>query len=275
MTTNQPRYAWLRECILHDIASGKYPVGSLLPPEHTLAEAYQVSRHTVREATRALAESGQISRHPGIGTIVCSASAPRPYVAALGTASDLFEYTSATRLEVLASREIVADAKLSAMLGCEVGSRWREIDAFRYAIGQSAPISFSNIYLRPEFADIEKRLRGQHPSIYLMLEKLHGQTIHAVRQGIEATLMPAEPARLLGVRARSAALHLLRAYLDAEGRVLSVSSNLYAAERFKLETYWNHRPDEAAGAAQPRRAVRRAASFAKPPRQGTRPGRSA
>ena len=235
----QPRYAWLRECLLRDIASGKYPVGSLLPPENQLAERYRVSRHTVREATRKLADSGQISRHPGIGTIVCSLAQPKPYVAALGTAKDLVDYTNATRLEVLGSRQVVADARLAALLGCEEGSRWLEIDAFRHAIDQSAPISFSNVYLRPEFADIEGRLRGRHMSIHSMLEQHHGQTIDAVKQSIEAKLMPAAAARLLGVRARSPALYLRRAYLDRQGRVLGVSSNLYAAERFRLETYWS------------------------------------
>lgn len=242
---SQPRYAWLRECILQDITSGKYPVGSLLPPENQLAEAYRVSRHTVREATRKLADSGQISRHPGIGTIVCSLAEPRPYVAALGTAKDLVEYTNATRLEVLGSRERVADAKLAAALGCEEGSRWLEIDAFRHAIGKSAPISFTSVYLRPEFADIETRLRGRHMSIYSMLEQHYGQTIHAVKQSIEATLMPAHAARLLGVRARSPALHMRRSYLDRQGRVLGVSSNLYASERFRLETYWSEQQDAA------------------------------
>lgn len=241
---NQPRYAWLRESILEHISNGNYPVGSLLPPENQLAEIYGVSRHTVREATRKLAESGQISRHPGIGTIVRSTSKPEPFVAALGTAKNLIEYTNATRLEVLDSRDVTADAKLAEALGCEVGSQWREIDAFRHATGQSAPISFSQVYLRPEFADIENLLRGDHMSIYSMLEAHYGISIHAVKQGIEATLMPLAAARLLGVRARSPALYMNRSYLGQDGRVLAVSSNLYAAERFKLETYWNQDQEE-------------------------------
>lgn len=257
-TTNQPRYAWLRECIQRDIENGKYPVGSLLPPEHQLAETYSVSRHTVREATRKLADSGQISRHPGIGTIVCSTTPPKPYVAALGTASDLFAYTSSTRLEVLGSREVMADARLSADLGCETGSHWLEIDAFRFALGESTPISFTRVYLRPEFAGIRNRLRGNHPSIYSMLEQQYAQNIAAVRQSIEAALMPADAARLLGVRARTAALHLRRAYLDTSDRVLGVSSNLYAAERFKLETYWRQEQVTPEGNFPPRRGARTA-----------------
>lgn len=254
---SQPRYAWLRERILKDIASGKYPVGSLLPTEKELSERYDVSRHTVREATRELADSGQISRQPGRGTVVCYATKPGPYVAALGTAKDLVAYTNATRLEVLRSRCVLADAALTAALGCEPGSDWVEVEAFRYAIGQATPISLTRVYLRPEFSEIVLRLRGEHMSIYSMLELHHQQKIHAVRQSIEASLMAADAARQLGVAARSAALAMCRTYLDRSGRVLAVSYNLYPTDRFRLETYWSEPAETASAAASGARARRR------------------
>lgn len=253
----QPRYAWLRERIAGDIAAGKYPVGSLLPPEKELAVRYGVSRHTVREATRKLADIGQISPQPGRGTVVCSAAPPQPYVAGLGTQQDLVAYTNATRLEVLASREVAANAALVAAIGCEPDSRWIEVEAFRHAIATAAPISLTRVYLRPEFAGIVLRLRGRHSSIYSMLERDHGQHVHAVRQRIEAVLMPADAARRLGVPARSAALRMHRSYLDRGGRLLAVSANLYAAERFRLETFWSE--GEAGAAASAPAARRRAA----------------
>ena len=51
--------------------------------------------------------------------------------------------------------------------------------------------------------------------------------------------MPADAARLLGVRPRSAALKMRRAYLDRAGRVLGVSENLYPAGHFRLVNYWS------------------------------------
>lgn len=236
--SSAPRYAWLRECLRQDIASGKYPVGSLLPPEHQLAETYGVSRHTVREATRTLADAGLISRHPGIGTVVCATTASKPYVAGLGTAKDLFDYTSATHLEVLRSARVTADAAMAETLGCETGSEWVELTAFRRTAEEAAPLSLSRVYLRPEFAAIERRLHGRHMSIYAMLERFHGARIRSVRQEIEATLVPADAARLLDVKPKTAALLMRRAYLDERARVLAVSSNLYPADRFRVVTSW-------------------------------------
>lgn len=235
----QPRYAWLRQCLLDDIRAGRYPVGSLLPPEHALARTYGVSRHTVREATRQLAETGLIARRPGVGTRVCAIREPAPYVAALGSIEALFEYTNATRLELLGSETIRVDDALARALGCPPGSEWLALRTRRLVDGQVDPISFTTVYLQPAFAAIRDRLRGRHISIYAMLERHHGVQVHTVRQEIEAALMPAEAARLLGVRPRSAALLMRRAYLDRAGSVLAVSSNLYAAGRFRLVTSWS------------------------------------
>jgi len=236
--TSQPRYLWLRECLLRDITNGKYPVGSLLPGENELTQLYGVSRHTVREASRKLADDGLISRHPGIGTIVCSRKEKPVYVAALGTLPELFDYTNSTRVEVLGGKEIIASQELADTLECEDGSAWLELEALRFPRGKDIPISYTRIYLRPEFSDIREQLHGNHASIYSMLETLHGQTIHTVRQEIAAGLLPASAARLLGVKPRTPALHLQRSYLDKKDRLLAVSSNLYPVGRFELRTSW-------------------------------------
>ncbi len=236
-----PRYLWLRECLVNDIKSGRYPVGSLLPPESELVRTYGVSRHTVREATRKLAETGLISRHPGIGTIVRSQESAQPYVSPLGALRELYQYTSTTWLELLDVAALVMDEKQAHELGCEPGSDWIELRARRHAEGAVDPIAYARIYLRPEFAGLEKRLRGRHMSIYSMLERFYGQDIAEVRQTIQAALMPSDAARLLGVKPRSAALLVRRSYFNDEGRLLTMSSNLHAADRFHLQHSWNKR----------------------------------
>ena len=248
-----PRYAWLRECLLADIKSGKYPVGSLLPPENELSSVYGVSRHTVREASRKLADSGLISRRAGIGTIVCAVQEPVRYVAGLGSLKELRDYTNTTRLELLSHVAVTADAKMAATLGCELNSDWIELSARRHVTGQSSAISFAKVYLRPEFSRIKDRLRGQHPSIYDMLERDYEQEIVTVRQEIEAVLMPLDAAKLLGVKARSPALLMRRSYIGRDGRLLAVSSNLFAAERFRMVTSWTkekRRRQKSSGSAE-------------------------
>ena len=93
-------------------------------------------------------------------------------------------------------------------------------------------------------AHIKAHLHGDHMSIYALLHKLYDQQVDPVLQQIEATLMPADAARLLHVKARSPALRMLRCYFDKRGRLLSASVNLYVAERFRLVTSWNKQTPE-------------------------------
>lgn len=234
-----PRYVWLHQCLLADISSGKYPVGSLLPTEDQIGKVYGVSRHTVREATRKLVDAGLISRQPSIGTIVKASRPASPYVAALGSLKELMEYTGRTRLEVLSESLTTVDAALAERLGCEPQTEWLELRTRRHLAGQDAPISFTRVYLRPAFAGIREHLHGDHPSIYVLLQKLYGEVVRSVTQDIEATFMPPDVARLLDVAPHSAALGMRRCYFDRQGKLLTVSDNLYVADRFRLHTAWD------------------------------------
>jgi DNA-binding GntR family transcriptional regulator len=237
-TDTKPRYLVLREQLEQDIAKGVYPVGSVFPTEGQLGLSYQVSRHTVREATRTLVERGLIAKRAGFGTVVCAKQAAAPYIAALGTVDELFKYTQATRLELLDQKWMSADMAMAMNLDCERDSQWLVLNTQRLTLDNATAISFTQIYLRPEFAAIADQLHGQHKSIFKMLEEDHQQHIAQIQQDIEAKLMPLKAAKLLDVPKNSPALHVRRAYLDAKGRLLAVSSNLYAASRFRLKTTW-------------------------------------
>ncbi|MEW4283312.1 FadR/GntR family transcriptional regulator [Priestia koreensis] len=56
------------------IESGKWPVGTKIPPEPVLMEELGVSRNTLREAIRALVHAGLLKTRQGDGTHVCSSS---------------------------------------------------------------------------------------------------------------------------------------------------------------------------------------------------------
>lgn len=55
------------------IVSGRHPVGSSIPPEPQLCDAYGVSRTVVREAIKSLVAKGMLSTGPKVGTRVLPA----------------------------------------------------------------------------------------------------------------------------------------------------------------------------------------------------------
>ncbi len=160
----QPRYAWLHQSLLNDIVSGTYPVGSLLPTEAQLSATFGVSRHTVREATRRLVDIGMIVRYPSIGTVVTSAQpgVARPsYVAGLGSMKDILAYTDQTRLEVFGETVAVADEAMAESLRCEAGSKWLVLHTNRCLVEDGRVISYTRVYLRPEFEKIKEKTAWQ------------------------------------------------------------------------------------------------------------------
>src|SRR5689334_7049885 len=58
--------------LVDGIVSGRYPSGSLLPPEPELCQSLDVSRSVVREAMKALEEKGLVHARQGHGTAVTS-----------------------------------------------------------------------------------------------------------------------------------------------------------------------------------------------------------
>lgn len=67
-----PLYVTVYETICQWLKDGKYKPGDKLPGENILAEQFQVSRGTLRQAMLLLQEDGLIGNHQGKGNIVLS-----------------------------------------------------------------------------------------------------------------------------------------------------------------------------------------------------------
>lgn len=65
--------------LLHDITEGVYPPDTRLPPEPALAEEFGVSRLTLREAVKSLAQRGVLRVEQGRGTFVNPTTAWVPF----------------------------------------------------------------------------------------------------------------------------------------------------------------------------------------------------
>jgi len=66
-----PLYRQLADILLANIRSGKYPSGSRIPSENSLAVRYGIGRPTARQATDLLVRKRILIRKRGSGTFVC------------------------------------------------------------------------------------------------------------------------------------------------------------------------------------------------------------
>jgi DNA-binding GntR family transcriptional regulator len=204
-----------------------------------LMRQYGVSRHTVREATRKLVDTGLVSRHPGIGTRVQRKNVEARYVASLTSIDDLIHYTQETTLEVLEDKFVVAEGTLCELLRCKEGQRWLMLRTLRYPLWTREPISYTEIYVPPQYEELLQFLiKGKSVTIFNVLEDHYNERIVEVQQDVSAVVTSSAHARLLHTRAGAPALHILRYYVGSGERLLAMSINTYPAKRFEFSTRW-------------------------------------
>ena len=235
-----PRYAQVSEVLQQRIIDGVYPVGALLPTEVELCHAFRISRHTVREALRRLAEAGFVQRRQGSGSQVISARPQGAYVHTMRSLNELFQYATDTTLRVDRIEQRVPDAALAAAhaaaLGDQAGLPWLIVEGLRLEGGGRLPICWSTVLINRAFAGIMGDLAAPPtaPSgaIYRLIEDRYGVMVDRVEQEIRAMPISAEAAQELGVSRRIWAVQVVRRYLDAAGMVMLVSVNDHPGDRF-------------------------------------------
>ena len=218
------------------IASGRYPVGSLLPTELALCKHYATSRHTVRAALHALQELGLVSRRKNVGTRVEAAQPTNDFRASLASVDDLVQFGSTHVRQLMSLGEATLDDALARELGCADGARWLRISSLRMnAASDRLPVGWTDVYVAPEFGAIAELVRTA-PSVLIssLIETRYGTRIAEIRQEIRATTVPEPLAASLQVPAGTAALKIIRWYADVAGQVFEMSVTVHPADRFAV-----------------------------------------
>ncbi len=228
------RYHEVARELASGMATGRYPVGSLLPTELELCELFGASRHTIRAAMRELTEQGLISRRKRAGTRVESAQPRAGYDHALASVADLEQLAETARRDVQRIDDIVADRKLAKVLGCAPGTPWLRISSVRRDSGApEAPICWTDVYVDAAYADLRQVVRKLPRTLMSsIIETRYGRRSAEIHQSITATGVPAEHAEALNVPAGTPALRILRRYVDRAGKAFEITSSIHPENRF-------------------------------------------
>jgi GntR family transcriptional regulator len=155
----QPKYLRIYHDLAARIASHDWPPETPLPPQRELADEYDVTIMTLRQALQLLAHDGLIDTRHGSGTYV----APPRYAYDLGNlrsfAQDLASQGAQVTTRVLAADVVSAPAAIAERLGC--GTEAFRIRRLRLVDGR--PVVWQASYLpvrlahRLAPADLESR----------------------------------------------------------------------------------------------------------------------
>ena len=227
-----PLYRRVVDALRQDIVSGHHAVGDRLPTEDALCRRFGVSRHTVREALRALREEGLVASRQGAGTTVVRRAARPLYTYSVSSIEELLQYATEARYEVDKSGIVVADQALADRLGCAAGERWLRVEGFRYTANAPDPICWTEVFVRADYAGIGLMIGRRSGTIYSWIEEMYDVRVGSVEQTLSTEPMPAAIAATLRAEPGSMAIAIRRVYRLTDAQLVEVAFNLHPADRF-------------------------------------------
>lgn len=231
----KPKYVELAETLQQLISSGKYPVGTTLPPEMTLCEIHGVSRFTARAALAALQRQGYVTRRPRVGSVVLTTNPQGSYIVQTNNASDVLRFSSISELHHISTEDIVANGALAAELGCDIGESWIKVSTYRDSPETKMAASWTDFYLRPEHRSVVPLIGHKPGAVWQFMNELQQRPIERIEQTVEACKIPKNAAAVLGVPPKSPALRAVyRLFSDGDQGRFYVAISLYPEGRFRL-----------------------------------------
>ncbi len=225
--SSSPLYHQLMQRIREDISKGVYPVGSRIPPEHTLEESYHVSRVTVRRALQELTDEGLLVRKQGKGTFV---SVPRisqnlKNVHSFHDACRSNGVSPGTR--VIHVKEIRAD--LSDRADLNLQEEDRVVETLRVRLADGEPVVLEQNHFSMAYAYLEDSdLSG---SLYRVLQEFGVEPSQAVHE-LSLCAAGEREAQLLAIPVGTPLMKLKEIIYDQRERPLHNSQQWIRGDRF-------------------------------------------
>jgi GntR family transcriptional regulator len=230
-----PLYHRLYVIMRDRIASGAHPVGSVLPSEAEITNAFSVSRITAKRALDELAVEGLVERVRGRGTTVTRRAAAllsaKPITASIdGLRENLTAIGRDTSVEVIEfgygrpPDDVTLQLELAPHALAQRAVRVRSLDG--------EPLSQSTTYV-PE--RIGRSYTAKELATTPLIDLLEGTgiVVGAAEQSISATLADALTASRLKVSAGAPLLQVKRCVKAVDGRPVQYIEILYRPDRFQ------------------------------------------
>lgn len=230
------RYQEVRQVLAGEIEAGVYQVGGRFPTDHELCERFGVSRHTVREALRALQDQGLLSRRRGAGTTVCARETPTMFMQNMNSMGELMDRAKATRFEARYEGRIVVRPALAAILGCQAGESWLRLAGVRRYMDLPQPHSWNEIFIAAPYAGVRALVGAETPTVYELVMKQYGIELVEIEQEISALTISPDHAAEIETAPNSTGLMVIRRYFTRPRQPFEISLSLYPADRFSFKT---------------------------------------
>ncbi|WP_367370838.1 GntR family transcriptional regulator [Pediococcus parvulus] len=226
-----PIYIQIHNEIKKSIEAGKWAVGDRIPAERELAEQFNVSRMTLRQAIQTLVDEGILERRVGSGTFVANQKVQEK-MSGVTSFTDLMiaqgKTPSSKTISYHAGQPSMSESEKLELNDGELVLRMERI---RYA--DKVPICFETATV-PENLVKDFSKAEVTSSLYGTLEKKAGLVPGKATQAVSAMLASEKIAEYLSVKRGEAILRLRQVSYLQDGKPFEYVRTQYVGERFEF-----------------------------------------
>lgn len=227
-----PLYHQLKTLILQEIETGRWKPDEQLPTEEQLSARFRVSKITVRQALRELANLGWVRREQGRGTFVQRLpleEGPRKLTSFSG---EMRDHGFVASSQVLSKAIIAAPADVAAKLRLAAAAPVFCLRRLRLADG--VPMGIQTAYLPMEMVPGIDAISFDGNSLYEVLRTRYNLQPVTAKETFIAVAVNSEQAGLLRVPTGSPALAAERETFLREGLPLEYTHSIMRGDHYRV-----------------------------------------
>jgi GntR family transcriptional regulator len=232
--STKPKYRRVADSLAEDILAGRLKAGDQIPSERVIAEEYGISRMTVRQALKHLADRGMVEARVGQGTFVGASRLQQQLSTLTGFTEEMEKQGRSAASIVVEAAPRSADAETAQALEMPAGAIVWRIARVRLADGEPVAIETTEVVAAMTPGLLERADFGR-TSLYDTLRRHYGLRPAVAEQTLAATSADASVALPLGIEVGAPVLSLTRLTRDTEGRAFEYVRSVYRGDAFVMK----------------------------------------
>ena len=229
-----PLYQQLERILRKRILSGKIPPSGPFPTDYQLCREFNVSRITVRQALKILADDGLIKREQGRGTFVTDRRPAKFFYEMSSSLEESVGFREAYRIELTAKRLVKADSQIAEDLRIEKGEDVYLIEGVQALFKDEKHFQFLEIHVPKEIGEKINLGELKYPSLMPALETAALETATQFNQVISAAAATEEIAPKINVKPGHPLLVNKNIFISKSNKVLGVVTRHTPGDIYQL-----------------------------------------
>ena len=227
-----PRYQQVRIDLMGMLQSEKLRPGDMLPPENELAQAYQVSRQTIRQAIGLLVTQNLMERTPGRGTTVIIGKEHRTFYLDQSFAQQLIQMGLKPQSEVLRKKITMIDGSSPSTLQVKKGSQ--ALDLIRLRFGDMDPFGVQYTTVITDLCPDLYSCDFEHESLYDFLINHYKLPISRIDHSVSAIIPDEWHKNLLKIGDNAPLLLVNTTAFLENNEPIEASTSYYRADKYEF-----------------------------------------